>query len=247
MSKNKKFFIGTSGWDYSDWQGIFYPDGWPKSRKLEYYATRFDVVEINATFYRFFKNETYIKWRDRVPEKFRYVLKTPRFITHRKYLNDCDDVIKQFCQSAILLESKLALILLQIAPNMPYNPEKLQHALTSFSDPQKVVVEFRDHKWLTTEIKNLLKELNSIFCIVDSPTWQLHDYYLTSEIAYIRLHGHKQWYTYNYTKAELKEIATLAQHLIKKGTKEVYIFFNNDYAGYAVQNALQLMELLDYS
>lgn len=244
MSKGKaQFFVGTSGWTYPEWQGIFYPEDWPKSRWFEYYAKKFATVEVNATFYRTFKEQTYHKWRERAPGEFSYVLKAPRFITHRKHLIDAKEQIKNFWRSAALLEDKLGLILLQLAPGTAYDPDRLKQALLTFGDPGKVAVEFRHKKWLTEEIRDLLKETGAVFCTADSPKSELMDW-LTSEAAYLRLHGRKQWYAYEYSLSELQEIAALAKRMAKLGAKKVYIFFNNDIKAYAPRNALALLEML---
>ncbi len=244
MSKEKvQFLVGTSGWSYPDWQGTFYPEDWPKSRWFEYYAQKFATVEVNATFYRTFKDRTYHKWRERAPREFSYVLKAPRFITHRKHLKGAEEQIKSFWRSAALLEDKLGLILLQLAPSAAYDPDRLKQALLTFGDPRKVAVEFRHKKWLTGEIRDLLKEVGAVFCAADSPESELMDW-VTSDIAYIRLHGREQWYAHDYSLQELREIAALARGMERLGAKKVYIFFNNDVAGYAPQNALTLVEML---
>lgn len=245
MSK-AQFFVGTSGWTYPDWQGVFYPEDWPKSRWFEYYVKKFATVEINATFYRSFKDQTYHKWRDQAPGEFRYVLKAPRFITHRKHLKGAEEQIKKFWRSASLLENRLGLILLQLAPSTKYDPARLKHALLAFGDPGKIAVEFRHKKWYIEEIRDLLKEVGSVFCTADSPESELMDW-VTSDVAYIRLHGRQQWYAYDYSGQELREIAALAKKLAKLGAKTIYIFFNNDVSGYAPQNALTILEMLtDY-
>lgn len=238
-----KFFIGTSGWNYPHWKGVFYPDDWPKSRWFEYYARYFTTVEVNATFYRRFKDQTYYNWREKAPEGFRYVLKAPRIITHRKYLKDVDEEIRQFWRSANLLKEKFGLILLQLAPATPYEPGRLKHALNTFGEPSKIAVELRKDVWFTDEVKNLLGKLGSVFCNADSPKTRLNDW-LTSSIAYLRLHGRRKWYAYNYSDEELREIAELARGFSERGARCVYIFFNNDFEGYAVKNAITLKEML---
>jgi uncharacterized protein YecE (DUF72 family) len=245
MSKRRaQFFVGTSGWSYPDWQGIFYPDDWPKRRWFEYYAQKFATVEVNATFYRTFKDQTYLKWREQAPQEFRYVLKAPRFITHRKHLKGAEEQIKRFWQSASLLETKLGLILLQLAPHTQYDPERLKNALLTFGDPSKIAVEFRHKKWYTEEIRDLLKEVGAVFCTADSPESELRDW-TTSDTAYIRLHGREQWYAYDYSDQELHEIAALAKRLAEPGAKTIYIFFNNDVNGYAPKNALTILDMLE--
>lgn len=241
-----KYYIGTSGWVYPHWKGLFYPSELPQSRWFEYYTTQFSSVEINATFYRTFKEQTYLKWRDKAPEGFRYVLKAPRLITHRKYLEEVEDDIARFWASASLLGERLGLILLQIAPGTPYDLERLRRALGAFPEPDKVAVEFRRKEWFSEEILSLLRDLGVTFCHADSPRTQLRNW-LTSDIGYLRLHGRKRWYAYRYSEEELRQIANLAQEMVAEGAHTVYIFFNNDFEGYAPQNALTLKSLLSQS
>ncbi|MDI7277705.1 MAG: DUF72 domain-containing protein, partial [Anaerolineae bacterium] len=238
-----ELFVGTSGWSYPHWAGSFYPEGWPKRRWLEYYATQFRTVEVNATFYRTFQDNTYHNWRDRAPEGFRYVLKAPRYITHRLHLVDAEEPIRRFCGQAALLKERLGLILLQLAPSTPYELERLRKALVAFTDPSRVAVEFRHSRWLTEETRELLRDVGAAFCTADSPRSRLCDW-VTSPVAYIRLHGRKRWYAYDYTAAELEEIAALARGMAEQGAKEVYVFFNNDFEGYAPRNALVLQAML---
>lgn len=235
--------VGTSGWTYDHWKGCFYPPGMPKSRWFDYYAGRFSSVEINATFYRTFKDQTYLKWKERAPQDFGYVLKAPRSITHRKYLQGVEEDIATFCRSCALLEDRLEMILLQIAPATPYDPERLSKALRAFPDPGRVAVEFRKACWFTAEIEELLRSIGAAFVNVDSPRQELGSA-LTSKRAYIRLHGSEHWYAYNYTQDELAEIADLARDLAARGAVKVYVFFNNDFEGYAPANALSLREML---
>jgi uncharacterized protein YecE (DUF72 family) len=237
------FYIGTSGWTYDHWKGLFYPEKLAKSRWFDYYATQFSSVEVNATFYRTFKDQTYLKWKQRAPEGFGYVLKAPRLITHRKFLLDVEEFIQAFYRSCTLLEDKFKLTLLQVAPQTPYDLPRLKTALQAFPDPSKVAVEFRRDEWLNPDTLDLLQSLGAVMCNVDSPRQKLTDY-LTSDRAYLRMHGRKHWYSYNYSTDELKEIANLARELVHRGAKRVYIFFNNDFEGYAPANALALKNML---
>ncbi len=238
------FFVGTSGWTYDHWYGRFYPTDLAKSRWFDYYASLFSSVEVNATFYRTFKDSTYEKWKERAPGGFSYVLKAPRLVTHRKFLLETEALIQAFYRSCTLLEEKFGLILLQVAPQMPYDPDRLRHALRAFPNPGNVAVEFRRPEWYSPEVLGLLREMGCTMCNVDSPRQSLTDH-LTSDKAYIRLHGRQHWYSYNYTENELAEIARLARDLARRGASWVYIFFNNDFEGYAPHNALAVKRMLE--
>jgi uncharacterized protein YecE (DUF72 family) len=217
--------------------------GSAKKSWFDYYAREFQAVEVNATFYRTFKDQTYHNWRERAPQGFGYVLKAPQLITHRKYLIDVGADIRAFYHSCSLLQDKFEMILLQVAPNMPYDLKRLQTALSAFPDPARVAVEFRRPEWRSPETMSLLRTLGTTICNVDSPQQRLTDE-LTSHWAYLRLHGRNRWYAYNYSGDELMEIAMLARNLVNKGANRVYIFFNNDFEGYAPANAIALQEML---
>jgi uncharacterized protein YecE (DUF72 family) len=237
------FFIGTSGWTYDHWKGRFYPQDLPQKSWFDYYAGNFSAVEVNATFYRTFKDQTYNNWRQRAPQGFGYVLKAPRLITHRKYLLGVEEDIRAFYHSCSLLLDKFEMILLQVAPTMPYDLPRLRKALSAFPDPSRVAVEFRRAEWLNQQTLSLLKDLGASICNVDSPQQKITDN-LTSSRAYLRLHGRNNWYAYNYSYNELAEIAELARSLVRKGASQVYIFFNNDFEGFAPINALTLQGML---
>ncbi|AKJ65098.1 DUF72 domain-containing protein [Kiritimatiella glycovorans] len=242
-NKGANWFVGTSGWTYDHWQGIFYPDDLPKSRRFEFYASVFNAVEVNATFYRRFRDSTYEKWRDRVPEGFAYVMKAPRLITHRKYLRDCDDLIDEFRRSVHILGDRLGLILLQLPPKMPYEPDRLGHVLERFDMPGRICVEFRHERWMRDEITQRLDEAGAVSCSVDSPDMRPSGL-LTGGKGYVRLHGRRSWYDDKYEEKELKEIAELARDYADRGAEEVYIFFNNDAHGYAPTEAQRVQTLL---
>ena len=121
--------IGTSGWSYEHWKDRFYPAQLAKHRWFEFYAKQFDTVEVNATYYRMFKDSTYRKWREQAPEDFRYVLNVPLLISHRHKQHDVEGLITEFCRSARLLRNKLGLLLLQLPPDMTCMPERIATAL----------------------------------------------------------------------------------------------------------------------
>ena len=241
--EHPEILIGTSGWTYDHWKGVFYPVDLPKSHWLAYYIANFQTVEINATFYRPFKDQVYHGWWEKAPEGFVYVLKAPRIITHRKYLEHVEQDIEDFWRSANLLEDKLGLILLQVAPGTPFDLNRLRLVLLAFGDPHKVAVEFRHKDWYSDEVRRMLEELGVTFCNADSPRNKLTGW-VTSQSAYIRLHGRKRWYSYDYSTQELEEIAEMIREMVGSGARRVYVFFNNDFEGNAPRNALELMGIL---
>jgi uncharacterized protein YecE (DUF72 family) len=167
----------------------------------------------------------------------------PRLISHRRKLRDTAELIGEFSRSASLLGSKLGLLLLQLPPNLPYLPERLEAALHAFNSPSRVAVEFRDERWLTEEIFSLLRKWGTNYCNADSPQHELTDI-VTGDLGYLRLHGRRAWYADNYTQEELTSIAETAKKMRRQGAKEVYIFFNNDDAAHAPHNASALARLL---
>lgn len=243
MSK-PKFIIGCSGWSYSDWRGTFYPKDLPMRLWFDYYKKHFKIIEINATFYRFFPKKIYEKWYEQAGPGFLYVIKVPRIISHYKRLKHCKRLIKFFCKSAAVLKNKLALILLQLPPSFPIDLKRLENAILSFDNPKKLVIEFRNKTWLTDETFTLLKKYGCTFCAADSPDITLKER-LTSKTGYIRLHGRKKWFDYKYTKKELTQVATVAKKMKKNGASKVFILLNNDYYSYAVQNAKTLETMLN--
>jgi len=239
-----QFHIGTSGWSYDDWAGIFYPAGLSKTHWFDYYTRYFACVEINATFYQRFKDKTYEKWREQAPDGFLYVIKASRWITHRKFLLETREEIEECYRSASLLQEHFGLILLQLHPKTPYDPQRLRMALQSFGDPGKVAVEFRNEMWYKQEVRTMLENLGAVFCASDAPHLPLIDW-VTSEKAYIRMHGRTGWYRYNYSADELAQVAEMAQKMSLRGAREIYIFFNNDYQGNAINNARTLKDMLE--
>lgn len=151
--------------------------------------------------------------------------------------------IKTFEHSASLLEDKLGLILLQLAPGTPYDFHRLRTAFLAFNDPQKIAVEFRHTRWLTEETFSLLREFGVTFCNPDSPRNPLSDY-VTSPYGYLRLHGRKHWYSHDYSTEELNELAKIIINMSTRGAETIYVFFNNDFKGFAPKNALTLRAIL---
>jgi uncharacterized protein YecE (DUF72 family) len=152
-------------------------------------------------------------------------------------------LIADFSRSACLLGNKLGLLLLQLPPNLPCQPQLLDAALHEFTHPSLVAVEFRDQRWLNEEVLTLLRNRGANYCNPDHPQHELTTI-VTGDIGYLRLHGRRAWYTENYTHKALCSVALTARTLEQQGAREVYVFFNNDYAAYAPHNAMALSQLV---
>lgn len=239
----RKFFIGTSGFVYPHWKGKFYPKDLSQNKWFEYYCAKFPTVEIDATYYRSFGKKIYQNWYSESPKDFKYVLKAHRIIVHRKKLTGTE--IKRCWESAITLKEKLGLILLQFSQKALVDKNQLEKIFSLFPDPRFLAAEFRNHNWLQPEIKKLLQIYKVTFCSSDAPEINLTNW-ITSDIGYIRLHGYSKnnWYAKKYQKKDLTQIATIANQMLHKGAKQVFIFFNNDVEGFAPQNALELINII---
>jgi len=238
--------IGTSGYAYSHWEGIFYPQNLPKSKKLEYYCSHFKTVELNNTFYRLPQKKVFESWYKRSPKDFIFALKVSRFITHIKKLKDCRESWKIFLERALGLKEKLGPLLFQLPPSFKNDPKRLKgfiEMLFKNSPPKiKFAFEFRNESWCQNETYQILKEKKCAWVIADSPRWP-KKYEVTSNFVYVRMHGSKALFSSDYTKGELKELREWIQKWRKKEL-EVFVYFNNDAQGFAVKNAKELINLL---
>ena len=241
MSKAKcDIRIGTSGWHYNHWTGLFYPTQLPKSKWFEYYAKDFDTVEINNTFYQLPKQETFKNWYKQAPKKFLYTVKANRYITHIKRLKEPKESLERFFEGVRLLKGNLGPVLYQLPPNFQKDLSRLKGFLQALPKERIAVFEFRHESWFSEDTYKLLKRFNVGFCIHDLvgiPTPQV----ITSDVIYIRFHGPTGKYQGNYSKSALQNWAKWIKENIKEACN-IYVYFNNDINAYAVNNAKQLKE-----
>lgn len=234
--------IGCSGFSYPSWRGSFYPDDLPQRRWLEHYASAFTTVELNVTFYRLPKPETFSKWRGETPSAFGFALKGSRFITHVKRLKDPEEPLTRFFTVASGLQEKLRVCLWQLPPRFAYNNERLRHFLKLLAKyPVRQALEFRDESWLNDEVTALCREHNVALCMADWPEF-LDELPLTADFVYIRRHGKGGDYASRYTRSELARDARRIRGYLDRG-RDVFIYFNNDALGYAPENARELREM----
>lgn len=227
--------IGTSGYQYDHWKGIFYPQTLPKSRWFRFYAGRFDTVEINNTFYRLPEAEVFESWRKQAPEGFCYALKFSRFATHLKRLKDPKEPLSRFLQRARKLKGALGPILVQLPPRWDIRLDRIEAFLEAAPRNFRWTIEFRDPRWLRREVYQLLGKHNAALCIHDMI--DNHPRLVTADWTYYRFHG--LHYGGNYSAQVLRRSAQeIRTHL--RRDRDVFAYFNNDAQGYAVQNAIDL-------
>jgi len=237
-----KYYIGTSGWHYDHWRGLYYPEGLPKSKWLQFYAQQFSTVELNNSFYHLPSEKAFVTWRESAPENFIFAVKVSRFITHIKRLRNLGSAVENFLSRACLLQDKLGPLLYQLPPNMKRNDELLESFLSSLPQKYHHVFEFRHESWLDDAVFRILQRHNVGLCVFDMPDFTC-PLVATSDFAYVRFHGSHSLYSSCYSDKELLRWARKIGQLDEK-VKAVYIYFNNDAEASAVKNALTLAHYL---
>jgi uncharacterized protein YecE (DUF72 family) len=230
--------IGTSGYHYRHWKGNFYPEDLSTAGMLPFYLNYFDTLELNNTFYRLPTESALEAWRDAVPENFVFAVKASRFLTHNKKLKDPENALENLLPRVKILGKKLGPILFQLPPKWRVNLERLQELLAILPGKYRYAFEFRETSWINEQVLETLHRYKSAFCIYDIAGYHspLH---VTTDFAYVRLHGPGGKYQGSYSDAALEQWAEwIAQRSAK--LRAIYFYFDNDQAGYAAQNALTL-------
>ena len=239
---SRRYWIGTSGWVYPHWSGVFYPTELKQRDWFAHYARHFTTVEVNNTFYRLPKERAWEHWREQATPGFRYAIKGSRFITHIKRLRDCEQPVQTFLERARLLGEHLGPVLWQLPPQMKCDLDRLEAFLTVLPRDVQQVFEFRRADWLQHETFATLRRHNMGFCayhMVDQET----PLEATTDIAYLRFHGSDAKYGGRYSGRQLADWAERLRAL-PADVREAYIYFNNDAFGYAVENANTLRGIL---
>ena len=243
MATSRRLWIGTSGWVYKHWMGIFYPKKMPGSEQLPFYAQRFDTVEINFSFYRLPERKVFEAWRAQTPENFLFAVKGSRYLTHMKKLKDPEEPLARLMDRAGGLEEKLGPILFQFPHTWPANVERLQAFLEALrAYPQgEFTFEFRHTSWLTSEVYEMLERAGAALCLPVSPHVPL-DIRATTTWTYIRMHQGE--HGTGYSDPELRIWAGRVRAFLDDGVT-VYIYFNNDPEGHALRDAERLEGMLE--
>ncbi len=239
-----KIYIGTSGWQYYHWKEKFYPENLPSKNWLSYYSQKFNTVEINTSFYHFTKTKTLEKWKKEVNKNFIFSIKLHRLFTHfrRLKLNKEDKrILKETIESYKILEKNLGVVLIQLPPSLKKNLKILENFIKIFPRDIKLAIEFRHKSWFDKETYQLLKKYKIAFVISDSPRWPT-EIVKTTDFVYVRFHGKPKLFASKYSQNELKDYA---QKIKKLKPKTLFAYFNNDFEGYAVENALEFKKFFE--
>jgi uncharacterized protein YecE (DUF72 family) len=243
MTGPAEAWIGTSGYVYRHWRkGVFYPAGLPVREELGHYASRFRTVELNNSFYRLPTPEMFQRWRDTTPPDFQFAVKASRYITHVKRLRNVEDELVLLLDRAGHLGPKLGPILFQLPPTQQLEPARLDDFLALLSKDRRWVIEFRHPSWHTPEVYHRLTSRGVALCIPVGGG--LHpDRVTTAPFTYIRMHRGQEPEG-GFPEGELRAWAAQIRALRGAG-KDVYLYFNNDWGGYAIRDAIKLRELLN--
>ena len=242
-----RIMIGTSGWSYKEWIGPFYSK--TDRSMLRAYTQVFRTVEIDSTFYRYPSKGMVMGWTRYSPEGFVYTAKLPGLITHDKKLDFSQGIEEDLNAFTDLMEplrlsGKLGCILIQLPPKFSFDPEKLEQFFDILPSQVNFAIEFRHKSWMRNETWALLQKHQVAYTVVDEPLLP-PEVHITSKIAYFRWHGQgpRPWYDYRYPSRELEPWIPKVKEASAKVSK-IYGFFNNHFHGYAVENCLQIMEML---
>jgi uncharacterized protein YecE (DUF72 family) len=229
-------WVGTSGYNYPEWRGSFYPEKFPTAKMLPYYAERFQTVEINYTFYRSPNEKILAGWNRETPDRFKLTLKAPKRITHDARLRDCADKVRYFLDTAATLGPKLGALLFQLPPYLRKDLAVFDAFLDAFPPNVCAAFEFRHVSWLDDEVYARLKAKNLALCVADSEKLST-PVEITADYGYFRLRDE------GYTP---DDIARWAQtiHDRTSGCTDVFVYFKHEEAGKGPEFARLLLDAM---
>jgi uncharacterized protein YecE (DUF72 family) len=231
--------VGTSGWQYDDWRGRFYPEGLPQRKWLEFFSSHFGTVELNNSFYRLPERVSFERWRDRTPVGFVVAVKASRFITHLKRLRDPEEPVSLLWDRATGLGDRLGPVLFQLPPRFPADVDRLRRLLASLPGGMRPAFEFRDPSWHSDDVFSLLDDAGAATVWPDRPGLR-PGLPVTGGWLYVRFHqGTTRGPGYRRDK-----LRRWASRIAAADATEAFVYFNNDQAGAAIHDARAMIELL---
>jgi uncharacterized protein YecE (DUF72 family) len=237
-----RLLVGTSGWVYPHWKGTFYPDELNEREWFSYYSRRFDTVEINNSFYRLPSRQAFEKWRLMAPAGFTFTVKASRYITHVKKLREPAESVGRLYANLSGLKDRCAAVLFQLPPNWGLNIQRLREFLGVLPNSTRAVLELRNESWLTDEVYALLRDHGVALCFADMPFYP-GPRVRTADFSFFRRHGGRGARKPLYTKGEIRKLAGEVERELTDG-RDCFVYFNNDFGGYAIRNALELKSMV---
>jgi len=231
--------IGCSGWNYPDWGGRFYPAGLPRKDWLRLYASVFDTVELNYSFYHLPLEATLRRWREEAGAGLAWSVKASRFITHVKRLRDAAGPVRTFLERLSLVSPR-GPVLFQLPPSLKSDPGLLASFLDFLPAGRRYAMEFRHASWLARPCLDQLRRAGVAFCVSDTAGRYPCREELTADFAYVRLHGHERLYESPYTRSQLKAWA----RKVRRWDVDAFVYFDNTIGANAAANAREMKELL---
>ena len=242
-----RFLAGTSGWNYNNWRGKFYPEHLPAKNFLQFYAKYFRSTEVNYSFYQLPRASTYESWFAQTPNDFVFALKLSRYITHIKRLNYVQQPWKDFLKGARRLKEKLGPILLQFPPSFRLKDENVKRVddflKYAAKDDLRIAMEFRDKSCFEEPMLAVLRRHQAALVISHSSRFPVPQVVATGSFMYFRFHGPEEWCSSSYSEAEMKEWGGRIKSFMKNGL-DAYAYFNNDARADAAPNAKLLREIV---
>jgi uncharacterized protein YecE (DUF72 family) len=236
--------VGCSGWNYRDWRGRFYPPGLPPARWLAHYATRFDTVEVNSTFYRLARPAAVAAWLAATPDDFIFAVKASRYLTHMKRLTDLEPGVARLLEGIAPLvgSPKLGPMLWQLPERFHRDDDRLAGALAALPAGRHCF-EFRHPSWFAPPVFELLRAHGAALVLGHDARRPAFPFLLTAPWTFLRFHFGARGRRGNYSDAELREWAARIRGLREEA--EVFAYFNNDWEAFAPRNAIRLRRLLE--
>ncbi|MFH1415071.1 MAG: DUF72 domain-containing protein [Elusimicrobiota bacterium] len=244
MRNKVRWHVGISGWNYDDFNGLFYPKDLNSKKRLEFYSQKFNIVEINSSFYRIFKKDVFDNWAEKTPPEFKFTAKINRQFTHKGSLNSPENLCEWFFSSVAGLGEKLKVILIQLPPRLNFEGAVLDGFLQTIKiyTDKKLVLEPRNSTWFADDVYKILSKYSVAFCLSNTGGKYPEKAVRTADFTYTRLHGSGELYNSSYTVEKLKDYK---EKIEKLKTGENYVFFDNTMHGYAVKNCIQFQELIN--
>lgn len=237
--------IGTSGWSYAHWDGVLYSPGLPAARRRDVYASEFDTVELDASFYRWPRTTSFTTWGSRLPDGFVLSVKAPRTLTHARRLVDTDGYwSERFADAWAQLGDRAGPLLVQLGPDFERDDYALETFLSQLPPTLRAAVEFRHPTWNHPDVFAALTRRRAAYVITHGAGLPCVPQ-LTTDFTYVRFHGPSQTRLYegSYSTKQLEAWADTLATWHEQGIPS-FVYFNNDQRGYAVRNARTLRRLV---